>query len=1146
MTLPHDRGRTICLNMIVRNEAPVIRRCLDSVMPLIDSWTIVDTGSTDGTQEIIRAHLAGIPGELFERPWVNFAHNRSEALQLARGKADYLLVIDADEILERDPGFVLPELTADAYDIEMRYGGCSYLRRQLVKASLPWRYIGVVHEYIHCDEARGEVVLPGLRTVPRHDGARARDPKTYRRDALLLENALLEEPDNTRYVFYLAQSYRDAGDLELAIRHYRRRAEMGGGKEEVWFSLYQIAMLRERLGHPWPEVMQDFLAAHQLAPDRAGPLYRIGMHYQALRQYALSHVFFSQAMRIPMPGPYRLFVERPLYEILLPVEHSVACYYVGDHESAIEVSNGLLRSGILPASAVGQVMRNRRFSLDALLPKLRGTPLTPLHLEVVLPFDAAGAELDACLTALRGQSVPFHASLISDGAAAGAPPDLGGDSRFTVLRGEHPRGWEACVAAAAAALPPHALVVPLRPHQRLADPAALARIRDCFEDAGCALLYGNSGGAMPPSGERAFAAEGAALAGTSTLVFRASLLRSASGEGTLAERLWRAAGWQQTRFLDDPIVAEAAKVTAPPMISCLLVTRDRLELAKRSIRCFAEQTWANRELVIVTDGEPEFREALLRYAKEAGVERCRLVLADSGTPLGLLRNISIDAAAGDLVCQWDDDDAYHPERLTVQAEALLREGARASFFTDHLQYLEEEQLLFWIDWTAGGRITDQRQFFPGSLMMFRDPRFRYPESGPYARRGEDSVLLAQLMRSVPIARISGMGHLYLYHYHGANTFDRDHHYRMSACAAPGDFLKAREATIRQAVAHYGLKNAVTVAGTDGAAFVIGPVAKKNDGPRARDPFARRLAEALSRAETFRPHVPVDVEIVKEVRGHETRLHCVDVAFDGRRERYWVKAHVRTPRNAYEEWSFLLERAPFHAFDLAEPVAYLPELELLVTRHAEGESLQACASRRTDEEIDRTAHDLGAWLGSFHRSEIGDRSSHPAETLVADVAERLTAVARTFSIPGHLLGGSMNRAREIAGAIDAADLRRVRTHGDFGAFNVLVAAHGGTILDPSFDPSVSRLNNYCTRHEDVARFLVSLAAAPRLPAERQLRMAGRFRDGYREAGGVDPFASPAMSLLRAKYGLQAILDQWPPFLDDARTRGVPQLMQEWLA
>jgi hypothetical protein len=141
---------------------------------------------------------------------------------------------------------------------------------------------------------------------------------------------------------------------------------------------------------------------------------------------------------------------------------------------------------------------------------------------------------------------------------------------------------------------------------------------------------------------------------------------------------------------------------------------------------------------------------------------------------------------------------------------------------------------------------------------------------------------------------------------------------------------------------------------------------------------------------------------------------------------------------------------------------------------------------------------------------------------------------------------MNRAREIAGAIDAADLRRVRTHGDFGAFNVLVAAHGGTILDPSFDPSVSRLNNYCTRHEDVARFLVSLAAAPRLPAERQLRMAERFRDGYREAGGVDPLASPAMSLLRAKYGLQAILDQWPPFLDDARTRGVPQLMQEWLA
>src|SRR5262249_23581331 len=101
-------GQSICLNMIVRNEAPVIRRCLASVRPLIDHWVIVDTGSTDGTQDIIREYLRDLPGELHERPWQNFPHNRNEALALARGRADYTFFIDADELLEIAPDFALP------------------------------------------------------------------------------------------------------------------------------------------------------------------------------------------------------------------------------------------------------------------------------------------------------------------------------------------------------------------------------------------------------------------------------------------------------------------------------------------------------------------------------------------------------------------------------------------------------------------------------------------------------------------------------------------------------------------------------------------------------------------------------------------------------------------------------------------------------------------------------------------------------------------------------------------------------------------------------------------------------------------------------------------------------------------------------
>src|SRR5262245_36854192 len=144
---------TVCLNMIVKDEAHVIARCLGSVRPFIDTWVIVDTGSSDGTQDRIRELLRGVPGELHERPWKDFGHNRSEALELARGKADYTMVIDADEVLLSDPGFELPALTADAYETlhEVGAGAHSFYLVQFMKSALPWRYVGVLHEVAHSD-----------------------------------------------------------------------------------------------------------------------------------------------------------------------------------------------------------------------------------------------------------------------------------------------------------------------------------------------------------------------------------------------------------------------------------------------------------------------------------------------------------------------------------------------------------------------------------------------------------------------------------------------------------------------------------------------------------------------------------------------------------------------------------------------------------------------------------------------------------------------------------------------------------------------------------------------------------------------------------------------------------------------------------
>jgi glycosyltransferase involved in cell wall biosynthesis len=861
-------GQTVCLCMIVRDEASVIRRCLDSVRPLLDSWLVVDTGSTDGTQDVVREHLADLPGQLIERPWIDFAHNRTEALEYARGGADYTFVIDADEVLELTEGFELPLLEADSYAAEMNYGGCTYLRRVLVRSALAWRYVGVVHEYIDCPDSKNEGFLTGMQVVPHRDGARARDPNTYRRDALAIEQALIEDPEDSRYVFYLAQSYRDAGDYELALRNYRRRVEMGGWPEEVWYSLYQIAQLQERMGQPWPEVMEEYLRAHEMFPDRAGPLFRIGLHYQGEGRYQLSNLFLGRAAQTPCPSSNRLFVERSLYEYAIAMEHGVSCYYVGDHAGAISTANALLRSSALPAELVEQVVANRRYSLAALAGE--GRPALPVmpRLTAVIPFRDPGAELDECVEGLTCQEgVAIRCVFVDLGSqtdhASRLPLERDG---CTLRTGLARMTADEAVREVSAKLPPDEVVLALTACERLLPPDAVRTISDAFSDTECLLLYGghrDANGrlvpAEPAESAAVHASRGASLASSSPLFFRARLAARDTSR-SLREAVWHAAGFTGTRFSDDGLTEETAHIPGAaqhetaqtpvtgqheqhsaarqrgaagrqaheatpigggPLVSCLMVTRDRLALAKRAIRSFAGQTYAPRELVIVTDGDARFRGALERHVGELGIESVRFVYPDTpDLPLGALRNLSLDEARGEVMCQWDDDDYSHPERIARQLAALREQDGAACLLTDHLQLHERERVVLWVDWTDGGRITGLDRLAPGTLMLARDPSLRYPETGDYAERGEDSVLLAAVAERGPIAHLEGEGHLWLYTYHGRNTFSAEHHRHLSKFGKPRDAVLQRADIIKAALDHYPIPRPATVAGRDGAAFAV--------------------------------------------------------------------------------------------------------------------------------------------------------------------------------------------------------------------------------------------------------------------------------------------------------------------------------------
>lgn len=371
---PH---KTVCLNMIVKNESKVITRCLNSTLPMIDYWVIVDTGSTDGTQEIIKDFMKekGIPGELHESPWVNFAHNRNEALRLAKDKGDYVFFIDADEYFVYKPDFKLPELSKDSYYIFVDFNGLRYVRTHLINNHLDWEWIGVLHEYLESRNSRLPRSIGIVEGVTNHvttEGDRSQDPKKFQKDAMTLETALKDDPTNSRNVFYLAQSYRDGGEAEQALKNYEKRATMGGWDEEVFVSLLQVAKLQERLKRPSEDVISSYKRAYQYRPSRAEPLYYLAGYYRKKGEHDTAYRVATLASTVGVPKDI-LFVEMWIYDYGVPLELSACAYWTQHYEECQKLSLELLNKSTLPETIRKVVQDNLYFTNAKLLNEITNT-----------------------------------------------------------------------------------------------------------------------------------------------------------------------------------------------------------------------------------------------------------------------------------------------------------------------------------------------------------------------------------------------------------------------------------------------------------------------------------------------------------------------------------------------------------------------------------------------------------------------------------------------------------------------------------------------------------------------------------------------------------------------------------------------------
>jgi glycosyltransferase involved in cell wall biosynthesis len=211
------------------------------------------------------------------------------------------------------------------------------------------------------------------------------------------------------------------------------------------------------------------------------------------------------------------------------------------------------------------------------------------------------------------------------------------------------------------------------------------------------------------------------------------------------------------------------------LISCLMPTRQRLEMAKRAIDCFAAQDYTPRELVIVCDGHEE-REPLSEYGAKVRGGTVTVTSVDRGSlPLGSLRNRTTALARGEVFCQWDDDDLSHPSRISTQFAHMQREGADVCFMTEQLLLITRTRSLYWCDWSRSRGWPLPSPTIPNTLMCYARAAPMYVEQGPLSRRSGDAAVMRGLLRSSNVARLSGLGWLYVYVSHGGNIWAEQHH-----------------------------------------------------------------------------------------------------------------------------------------------------------------------------------------------------------------------------------------------------------------------------------------------------------------------------------------------------------------------------------
>jgi len=338
--LNYDNLIHLCI--MVKNAGDQFENMLTQNLPIIDRWTILDTGSTDNTIDIIKKVLVGKKkGNLYQEPFLNFRDSRNRLLDLAGTNCKYTIMLDDTYVVEGNLKAFLhnnrDDQFTDSLSMYVKSNDMEYSSNRILKTDRKLRYIYRLHEIIEHKNNINAIVPIQLAKINDFTNEYMNNRTNERKEydlRILLEEAELE-PDNSRHLYYIAQTYNLLQKPELAYTYFLKRAyhEDKGYVQERVDSLFEAARIAKyKLNMSWDIAFNLYKECYELDPSRPDAMYFIGMHYYFERNINIAFSYFKKAFEIGYPVHCQFSLKPTLSFYFLPKYLAELCYGYNEYE----------------------------------------------------------------------------------------------------------------------------------------------------------------------------------------------------------------------------------------------------------------------------------------------------------------------------------------------------------------------------------------------------------------------------------------------------------------------------------------------------------------------------------------------------------------------------------------------------------------------------------------------------------------------------------------------------------------------------------------------------------------------------------------------------------------------------------------------